>query len=255
MHPLGAKLDRLINQSYEQRELHPLLKRMVIGAIHAALRKVTPDKYHEKCHGAALATFMLLRTLRIRSVICGGTVSWLFGGVDAKGVPWQSRCGFWTPNPDLPTPHAWIVTEFGGLVDLTCSYFHLTLRDTLEGLKSHDVIPVIWMKTEHLTALPALQYSASARYRSVDLERCDELARLLVGQALTAFWGNRALEELLEPPTETAAAPDWQTSPDEGLVMLDSPVRIEELRRRNSWVARNSQAAPVDTAGFFTVSG
>jgi hypothetical protein len=245
-------LDRLLRQSYEHHEVQPELKRLVIRATHAALREVVPDKYYEKCHGAALATFMILRTLRVRSVICGGTVSWMFGGVDAAGQAFQTRCGFWSPNPALPTPHAWVVTEFGGLVDLTCSYFHMAFRDSLAGARNHDVIPMIWMKTEHLAALPAVQYATAAQFSNVDLRRCDDLARRLVGQALMEFWGDTELAALLEPE---AGAGEPSSTRAQDLLLLDGPTRLEGLRGLNSWVDRNSRLPPPDASGFFTVSG
>jgi len=234
--------DRLIDDSYQQNELHPTIKRMILRAATSALHQVTPDSYHQKCHGAALSVFMILRTLRIRSIICGGTVSWLFGGIDQTGTTWQTQCGFWAPNPDLPTPHAWVLTEFDGLVDVTCAYFHHTLAQSLlDGTKAHDVIPMIWTKTEHLRSLPALRYEVSAKFRKVDLERCDELARQMVGRALINFWTTQMVENLLEPGTNGEEQLGNLTAPELDIPILDGLQTIEALRQQNSWVARNSK--------------
>jgi hypothetical protein len=245
------QIDRLIHESYERHDVHPVLKRLVVRATHSALREVVPDKYYEKCHGAAIATFMILRTLCVRSVICGGTVSWMFGGIDAEGRPFQNRCGFWSPNPNLPTPHAWVVTEFGSLIDLTCSYYHMTFRDSIGGIKDHDVIPMIWMKTEHLTELPAVQYATAARFSNINLRGCDELARRLVGQALMEFWSDPAVEQLIE----VDGGPEHRPGDAADLLLLDDPIRLEDLRASNSWVARNSRLPPNENAGFFSVTG
>src|SRR5262245_36516071 len=97
-------LDHLLDESRTNRELDPHLKRMILAATQSALQQVVPDTYYKKCHGAAIAIFMLLRTLRIRANIVGGSVSWLYGAVNANGVAKQARCGFWSQNPNLPTP-------------------------------------------------------------------------------------------------------------------------------------------------------
>jgi hypothetical protein len=256
MHFRGGLLDQLVRESYEQNDLHLWLKRMVLQATESSLRKVSPDKYFEKCHGAAIAMFMILRTLRIRSMICGGTVSWLFGGIDATGANWQSRCGFWTPNPALPTPHAWLVTEFGSLVDLTCSYFPLAFAPRApKNVQAFDTIPMIWMKTEYLSALPAVQYSAQAHFRNVDLDGCDDTAQQLVGRAVSSFWGNRLMMNLLESrPESRARALTEPPTLDEG-ILLDGPKRIDELKRSNAWVARNSRVPKSNGGVVFSVSG
>jgi len=220
-------LEQWIQASHAQKELHPRLKKMVLRAAEAALRQVVPDNYHEKCHAGAIAVFEILRSLGIRCQICGGTVSWLFGGVDAAGTAWQTRCGFWSPNPNLPTPHAWVVTEFGGIVDLTCSYFHQTFADSLTACRTHDVIPRIWMKADCLGSLPGVQYAPVARYSRVDLDRCDELARQVVAAAVAAF----------RAEAEGPANGDADEPP-----VLDGLASLEELRRVNAWVARNSRS-------------
>lgn len=239
--PWGT-LDRLLQESYEHRELHPILKRLVLRAADSALKQVVPDTYFQKCHGAALAMFMILRTLRIRSVIVGGKVSWLFGGEDHCGESREMRCGFRNPNPQLPSPHAWLLTEFGSVVDLTCSYFHHVLGQDITQFRKHDVIPMIWTKSENLTRLPNVKYESTARFRKVDLEACDELARQVVGKALVSFWGTQLTNELLEPDSQ--CQPDLANIPlpdFESVPIIDSPDSLEQLKRTNSWVIRNSQ--------------
>src|SRR5262249_20243177 len=140
-----------------------------------------------------------------------------------------------------PTPHAWVLTEFDGLVDLTCAYFHRTLQSSLlRGTQTHDHIPMIWMKTEHLRSLPAIHYEAVAKYRKVDLERCDELARQMVGRALINFWTTQTVENLLEPTATDQAQYTNFSVPELEVPILDGPQTIEQLRQQNSWVARNS---------------
>ncbi|MBX7103023.1 MAG: hypothetical protein K1X57_03010 [Gemmataceae bacterium] len=242
--PDSHVLDRLLRESYANSELHPILKRMVLRSTVAALRHVTPENYAEKCHGAALAIFMVLRSLRIRSTIVGGTVSWLFGGVDTAGLAWQTRSGFWSHNPALPTPHAWLVTEFGGLVDLTCSFFHMTWGRDQPGQLALDQIPIIWLKTEHLAKLPNLQYTPTARFRAVDLHNCDEMARQSVGRALMTFWGDPAMNALMEPSVEPETVLASLESREQlDMTILDSPQALERLGSHNTWVARNSVAS------------
>ncbi len=236
-------LDWLVKESFSRRDFHPALKRMVLRAVLSSLRKNCPESYAEKCHGAALALYMILRTLRIRSTICGGTVSWLFGGIDMAGTPWQTKCGFWTPNPEVPTPHAWLITEFGGHVDLTCSFFHMTYSQNLQDSQQYDLIPMIWTKSEHLATIPNLQYKVLSRFGTVDLNGCDELARQTVGQALTDFWGDRAIDILLQTCTEPEALISQLHFPDlNDDLILDGPSKLDILRDRNSWVARNCSA-------------
>ncbi|MFL5329397.1 MAG: hypothetical protein ACJ8C4_10830 [Gemmataceae bacterium] len=234
-------LDHLLKESHAKREIHPQLKRMILAATQTALRSVVPDNYYQKCQGAAAAIFMILRTLRIRSTICGGTVSWLFGGVDKNGVAWQSRCGFWSHNPNLPTPHAWVITEFGGLVDLTCAYFDRVIQATRQGMQSHDILPMIWMKTENLEKLPTVQYNMTAKFDDINLDACDELARRVVGTALAAFWGKAWIEAVIPAdmdPEKVIGQINFDTLSDASI--LDGPKSLEELREINDWVARNS---------------
>jgi hypothetical protein len=231
-------LDRLLDESRKNREIHPYLKRMILSATQTALRKVVPDSYYKKCQGAAAAIFMILRSLRIQSSIFGGSVSWLYGAVDENGVARQSRCGFWSQNPALPTPHAWVVTEYGSLIDLTCSYFHYVYEENEKNLQSRDVLPIIWMKTENLTALPALRYSPAAKFQDIDLQQCDELARQVVGLALAAFWGHPSLETDLPPDADPEVVVQ-KNVPDLGNEVLDGPQSLERLRQSNGWVARN----------------
>jgi len=233
-------LDRLIKESFQQREIHPYLKRMVLAATQSALRQVSPDKYINKCQGAAAAIFMLLRSLRIRSTICGGTVSWLYGGIDQNGMAWESRCGFWSNNPELPTPHAWVVTEFGGLVDLTCSYFHHVFDAQRKGLRSHDVLPMIWMKSENLNALPSVQYNVTAQYDQIDLASCDKGARQVVGTALSYFWGQQWIESEVQSDAEVEKIISTIPIPPLENSVLEGPRSLEQLRQVNGWVARNS---------------
>jgi hypothetical protein len=233
-------LDRLLEHADAAHEIHPHLKRMILAATQSALLRIAPDSFYKKCQGAAAAIFMILRTLRIRSTICGGTVSWLYGGIDEQGVAWQSRCGFWSQNPELPTPHAWVVTEYGGLVDLTCSYFHHIFDAQRKGLRSRDVLPMIWMKTENLNALPALRYNATTRFDNLDLDNCDDLARSLVGHALTSFWGQPWIDAVLQPGVDPESFSSNMVPNLENAV-LDGPQSLEQLRHENGWVARNSQ--------------
>ncbi len=247
----SSLLDCLVAESRRRQQIHPHLKRMVLAAAQTALKQVTPDDYFRKCHGAAAAIFMILNTLRIRSNIFGGTVSWLYGGVDANGTEWQSRCGFWSHNPGLPTPHAWVVTEFNSLIDLTCAYFHQTHGSAQKGFQSYDVLPMIWMQTEHLQQLPSLTYTATAQFDSVNLEHCDEPARRVIGDALAAFWGQPWITAMVETNDDLEAALKKIRLPEvDNATILDGQ-NIESLRAINAWVARNSA---VPTASTLTMS-
>jgi hypothetical protein len=210
---------------------------MVLQSARIALRQEAPDNYFEKCYGASLSIFMILRTLRIRSEVCGGTVSWQYGGVDNSGAPWQSKCGFWTPNPNLPFPHAWLLTEFGELVDLSCSFFHVTGVRPMGQSLSHDAIPMIWMRMDDFSALPSLQYIPTARFDSVDLNSCDELARRTVATSMLTFWGE-ASPGVSCCPIKNSGDVDAESD-----TLLDGPAAIDKLRENNSWVRRNSFAA------------
>jgi hypothetical protein len=235
-------LDHLLSESRKNCELHPYLKRVILATTQAALQHVVPESYHKKCHGAAIAIFMLLRTLRIRAAIMGGSVSWLYGTVSANGVASQTRCGYWSQNPNLPTPHTWVVTEFGGLIDLTCSYFHRVHNETEKSVQSRDVLPIIWMKTENLAALPSLRYAPAARFETVDLDQCDELARDVVRNALVNFWSQPWLEIEVPADGDTTGVAGLMQLPDLGNEMLDGAPTLERLRQSNGWVARNCAA-------------
>ena len=230
-------LDRLLEESRTNGELHPHLKRMILAATQSALQQVVPDSYFKKCQGAAVAIFMLLRTLRIALSIVGGSVSWLYGAVSANGVATQARCGFWSQNPDLPTPHTWVVTEFGGLIDLTCSYFHHVYEEKKKNLLSRDVLPIIWMKTENLAALPSLKYIPAKKFGTVDLDECDELARQVVRIASAEFWSQPWLDADVQSDADAASMASQFRLPELGNEMLDGAPSVERLRQSNGWVA------------------
>jgi len=249
--PMNAQallFDQLVDESRKRWRTHPQLKRLMLKSAHMAMQGDSTKDYRHKGRHAAIALFMILRSLRIRSAVVGGSVSWRFGGISSNGEPWESRDGFRTPDLTIPTPHCWLITEFGELVDLACSYFHLSLGKAIQSAQQHDVVPMIWMATEDLIALPSVQYEASTNQQTIDMEHCDSETRSIVSRALTYFWGSRVMESFLQK----AMVADLAELSDEALtfndeLLLDGPSSIEIHLSRNSWVKRNrASIAPAD---------
>lgn len=242
----AAFLDRLTRESYERREAHPWLKRLVLRSTRTALQSVTPDDCFGKCQTAAVSLFTLLRSLGINSVICGGSASWLYGGIRRDGTPWEVECGFTAHPSDMPVPHLWLLTEFGAVVDVTCSFFHLSFGHELRQLANHDTLPMIWMKVEHFALLPHVRYAETTRFNNVDYNQSDDIGRRVLAAAQDSFH-QATLSLLSQPPQEPMIEAD----------LLDGLASLESLQQSNSWVARNSgrpTAVPLLRSPFMTAN-
>lgn len=180
-------LTQLIRDSHRRKAVHPHLKLLVLRATDAALRQEIPDKYFEASYAAAVAMYGLLRSLAIRSTICGGGVQCLSSGVDNEGKPTCGVGDLGTVLPGRPILDHWLRTEFGEIVDLTCSFFRITIEPRLTGIRSLDVFPAVWLMESELAALRSVHYSAWIRTTYLNLNCCIDPVKRLVATATSMF--------------------------------------------------------------------
>lgn len=124
-------LQKQLEKSKTERSTSDFLRQLVLKIVDGALRAEYGDNYSMRCLQSSEGIRLLLESFGIRSYLVKGAVC--FAQVHPSGFRYE---GFWDQDP-----HAWIMTEFVELVDLTVSQLHI---HPASADCDSDHLPAIW---------------------------------------------------------------------------------------------------------------
>ena len=126
-------LSKAIKETKKRNSTSYYIKHGVLLSVDYALCLVYGKNYSMKCFQSSLAIQYLLELIGIHSQVHGGAAC--FGRAlenECCTIGWS---GFWGDET-----HAWVVTEFRELIDLTISQLHIHPKSQTQD----EAVPIIW---------------------------------------------------------------------------------------------------------------
>lgn len=129
-----AYLDTQVQQSVHEGKCTPFLCHFIFSIVHQSLSSVYGDNYSIRCVQSSIAIQTLLESLSIQSRVWSGAVC--MAKASRNSPVEYGWAGFWGDDQ-----HAWTVTQFLELVDLTISQLHI---HPARSTNIDEPIPALW---------------------------------------------------------------------------------------------------------------
>jgi hypothetical protein len=190
-------------QSFEHRQTTGPLRRLVLSIVDRAARRHYGETYPTRCVQTATVISLLLEQFGIESQVWGGAFSYperlkVIATAGSGALASPAWGGFWGENH-----HAWVVTEFCELVDLSVSQSHADLR---HGDDRPHQIPAIWWRDKYFPSPLRYRFQGRANLNDGLQQDVGEFAAVVGDEFSTLIAGGSIKALSFEPLLEDSSS-------------------------------------------------